>query len=107
MPEGPRPDDRYLLSEDQRKKAQEHLIKHWGEHAPCTGCGKSNWSMGNALLRAGVLAPGQPGGHIIGGPFYAFLPIFCMNCGHTLLVNAKSMDLIPDPDKQSNAGKDT
>ena len=72
------------------KKAIAHLRAKWGERA-CPMCGVGNWSVNESTFQ---LTEFNQGSIIIGGPVVPVLPVICMNCGNTVLINAITAGLV-------------
>ena len=62
----------------------QHLEAKWGARK-CPMCGQSNWSFGNTVFELreyyGEIFT------VARGPIVPVIPIYCVNCGLTILIN--------------------
>lgn len=65
------------------QKLLSHLTGKWHGRA-CQMCGASNWQAQDSTF---MLMEFQGGSVVIGGPVIPVIPVTCMNCGNTILVN--------------------
>jgi hypothetical protein len=72
------------VSKIDGEKLLQHLKTKWGGRS-CPMCGVGPWSVQDAAYE--VRAFGQ-GGLLVGGAVIPVVPVVCMNCGNTVLVNA-------------------
>jgi hypothetical protein len=103
------PEERSKRQEAERERLRHWLEEHWGTEegkGACPMCGTNSWTLGDAAeLRAyeeGVLH--------IGGRVYPVMPVVCVNCGNTVLINAILAGVLqPDtePESDTEAKSDT
>ena len=66
------------------------LMSKWGER-PCPMCGNNDWLVSARLYE---LREYDPGDSALTAALIAVLPVTCERCGNTVLVNAKTIDLV-------------
>ena len=71
------------------KKDSEKLIQllksKWQEQQPCPMCKKGEWSVQDKIFE---LREFRKEGLNVGSPIMPVIPITCLNCGNTVLINA-------------------
>ena len=80
------------LTNRQRDDAQQWIQEHWHNESRCSICGQRRFSIGDHFVTSPVYMPN--GGLAIGGPSYPQIMFICMNCGHTLFINAVQAGVI-------------
>jgi len=91
-----------ILSQEEKDKALAWIKERSGDKSLiCTVCGQTKWIMGDHLIAPMIY---RQGGFVLGGPAYPSVMLVCNNCGHTLLLNATMMGLVP-PLKDAQEGK--
>ena len=65
----------------------EHLKKHWGEDRKCPFCGNTGWSVSNVICE---LRQHQRtfSAKATDGTIFPVIPVTCIKCGNTVLINA-------------------
>lgn len=75
------------------------LIKHLNEKwagRKCAQCGVGKWEIQGSLFE---LRQFTGGGLVVGGPLIPVVPVTCVNCGNTVLVNALLAGVLPRPEE--------
>ncbi|HXS24445.1 MAG TPA: hypothetical protein VN719_09460 [Gemmatimonadales bacterium] len=83
------------LNPEQRAQAQRFFEDKWRMAGVCPICGTTGWEMSSSIVQL----MGYYGGTLVaGGPVFPLVPVFCKNCGYTLLFSAIAMGIvIPEP----------
>ncbi len=76
----------FNLSQEQRDRVANHLDVKWKTKL-CPHCGENKWTVGLYLTAMRAAAPNGIGNLNMTAPLYPFIPIACLNCGYTALVN--------------------
>ena len=66
------------------QKLIQFLNQKWG-NAKCPLCGHGNWNVDTNIV---TLINATDGVMQVGGNYLPLVPVTCMNCGNTILVNA-------------------
>jgi len=82
------------LTQEQSAKLLEYLKSKWTPDARCPMCGKDDWGVAEYVFQ--MLAASLSGGLVLGGPVMPLVPVTCINCGNTVLVNALSAGIVPE-----------
>jgi hypothetical protein len=82
------------MAKFDNQKAIAYLRQKWGGRV-CPMCGVGNWSVNESTFQ---LTEFNNGSMIIGGPVVPVVPVICMNCGNTVLVNAITAGLVTPPE---------
>jgi hypothetical protein len=88
------PDDRGILSSEEREKCAAWFLEHGSGSVQCPICKTSQWEIEDHLIKTHVLIPGRRS--IEGVPMYSFFMVCCQKCRHTLFVNAVDAQIIPN-----------
>ena len=81
------------MAKFENTRAVEYLKQKWAGRA-CPLCGVGNWSVSESTFQ---LTEFNYGSTIIGGPVIPVVPVICMNCGNTVLINAITAGIIVAP----------
>jgi hypothetical protein len=85
------------MDESQRQAIREvalNRIREKWTNPRCSVCGADAWQIGNtmdATLRDQIPHPDRPPGYF---EVYSFVPVFCGNCGYSLLFNAVVLGIV-------------
>jgi hypothetical protein len=63
----------------------EFLNQKWRPGKICSVCGTGNWNVEPQLAELRFLSLA---GFVVGGPIIPLIVLTCVNCGHTVLINA-------------------
>ncbi|MEK6888807.1 MAG: hypothetical protein AABW80_01735 [Nanoarchaeota archaeon] len=74
------------------KKINEAIKRKTKEDLKCPICTNNNFLLAGGFTND-FLMDGFGGGLIIGGPVLPSVPIVCTNCGNTIFLNVKVLDL--------------
>lgn len=90
------------LTEQQKKKFEEHINKKMTLIGKCPVCSSRSWT----VLDHMVHIPIHYGGNImVGGPSYPSVGLICSNCGNTQLINAVFAGVVQaNPSETNNGG---
>jgi hypothetical protein len=81
----------YMGKKVDTPKLIKYLSDKW-QGKPCPMCGHAGWSVQDYVFELSVF---QRGGLVVGGgPLVPVVPVFCDNCGNTVLVNAISAGVV-------------
>ncbi len=75
------------------QKFLQHLEEKWAGR-PCAQCGVAAWRVHDAIFE---LRQYTGANVVIGGPIVPVIPVFCANCGNTVLVNAILAEAVERP----------
>ena len=73
------------LSSDQKDRLQRHLKSVSDDHIVCECCGNQNWQVTAALFE---LRSYGGGSRVLGDAVQPVIPLVCICCGNTKLINA-------------------
>ena len=82
--------------ESYTKAVRDYLEKNWTGEKVCPICKKNSWALPDSMGMIQQIAAGA--GIRIGGPYYPLIPITCLSCGYTILLNAKIAGLTAPDD---------
>jgi len=80
-----------LLSEEQKKRVEEHLNKETSGRFLCSVCSARGWVLSERVFE---LPEFQARGSIIGGPRIPLVAAICKKCGNTLFFSAIHMGVV-------------
>ena len=86
------PDEKGLLSPEEREKCAAWFQQHSSGNVECPICKTSQWEIEDHLVKTHILVPGQRS--VEGTPMFSFFLACCRNCRHTLFVNAVDSQVI-------------
>ena len=72
------------MSKFDSNKIITHLGEKWGPR-PCPMCNKGPWNVADTTYQ---LMEYNEGNLVMGGPIIPLVPVTCVNCGYTVLINA-------------------
>jgi predicted nucleic-acid-binding Zn-ribbon protein len=72
------------LAVTNSKKVIDFLALKW-QNRNCPMCGSGPWEVQDKTFQLNEF---HSGNFVVGGPLIPIIPVTCMNCGHTVLVNA-------------------
>jgi hypothetical protein len=72
------------MSKFDNNKIIAHLREKWGT-LPCPMCKKGPWTVADTTYQ---LMEFNEGNLVVGGPIIPLVPVTCVNCGYTVLMNA-------------------
>lgn len=88
------------MSDFDSEKVIKFLNEKW-QGRVCPMCGSGPWNVQNKTFQ---LTEFHQGSFVIGGPLIPVVPVSCVNCGHTVLVNAIIAEAVaPAPDQAVSA----
>lgn len=79
-----------------------YVKEKWTQSQHCPVCAESTWNVNE-------VASLQVGMGVLGGKQYPLVPVFCTNCGYTVLFNAVIGGLVepePPPEPVEESGED-
>src|SRR5262245_32046051 len=82
------------LTPEQQKRIDAWVKRVAPGGFACTVCGTRNWTVLSDLLAPPVF---HGGGMVIGGPSYPHFGLACVNCGHTVFINAVMSGVVTPP----------
>ncbi|MFZ0887895.1 MAG: hypothetical protein WA005_05530 [Candidatus Binataceae bacterium] len=81
----PNPTEIQALTEEQRAQVEKWMGTKWA-HKNCPMCAQFRWFVGTFQ----VVPPALRNNALdLTGPAYFFVPVFCLNCGHTIFLNSR------------------
>lgn len=90
-------DNRCMAKLDSEKFLR--VIKEKWSNKRCSMCGKNEWVIEESIVTP--LFVGEDGGIQLGGKYIPLVPVTCVNCGNTMLINPKVTNtLIDDSNKE-------
>jgi hypothetical protein len=87
------PDEKGILSAEERQKCDEWVKNHMSGPVECPICKTTEWEIEDHLVKDHILIPGQR--NMEGTHVYAFFMLCCKRCRHTMFVNAVDAKVIP------------
>ncbi len=80
------PDDKGILSVEEREKCDKWFKDHMSGPVECPICKMTDWEIEDYLVKDHILIPGKR--NVEGTLVYAFFMLCCKKCRHTMFVNA-------------------
>jgi hypothetical protein len=77
------------FTRDQKQKIGDAILAKRAQDAPpitCPVCQTSHWNIGDGFVR--LVLQNEPTKIMLSGPSYPLVPLLCVNCGNTQLLNA-------------------
>lgn len=86
------------LNEEQRKIFIDKLNEIW-QIKHCNICHDSNWSLSDQIFD---MREFNDGNLIVGGSVYPVIPVTCLNCGNTHLLNPLVLGILKNNSNQGD-----
>ena len=81
------------LTETETVRLTEWYKKNWDHQFKCPICGSDTWQTGQHIVETRPYRRGILGG----GPIYAYVQVFSVQCGYTVFLNAQIMGILDPP----------